>query len=43
MVVANQPNIVVINKQERKEVVVDTTIPSDRKIRNTGSLINTKG
>ena len=33
MVVANQPAIGVVGEQDKKAVVVDVTIPSDRNIR----------
>uniref|UniRef100_A0A087YQ23 Uncharacterized protein n=1 Tax=Poecilia formosa TaxID=48698 RepID=A0A087YQ23_POEFO len=33
MVMANQPDIVVVDKQQRKAVVVDVAIPSDYNIR----------
>lgn len=42
MVVAIQPDIVVVNKKEKNAVVVDIKIPSESGRRNTRCLRNTK-
>ena len=45
LVVANQPDIVLIDKQQRKAAVIDVTIPCDSNIKkkNRRSLKNIKG
>ncbi|TWW73335.1 hypothetical protein D4764_15G0007290 [Takifugu flavidus] len=44
MVVANQPDIVVVDKHRKTVVVIDVAIPSDSNIRkNTRSWRSTKG